>query len=73
MAIQKLEGHYAIVAVAKNHPDIVLVTSLKNPAIVGLTPTASYVSSDIPGLLTHTNIIYRLENYEFAVLGKGTC
>ena len=72
-ALRRVEGHFAIAAIAENEPDTPLVCARQGPPlIVAATPNAAYMASDVLGLLPHTNRVVYLEDGDVAVLGVGS-
>lgn len=63
-----LEGSYALCVLTAREPDRLFCTRKDSPLVVGLSPTAQYVASDIPALIGHTREVLLLEDREIAVL-----
>jgi len=72
-ALSRVEGHYAVAAIAEGQPNTPLVCARKGPPlVVAVTPDAAYLASDVLGLLPHTNRVVYLEDGDVAILGVGT-
>ena len=67
---KRIRGAYALVVIAKDHPDTVIAMRKSSPLIVGLGKDENFVASDIPAILEYTRDIYVLEDGEMAVLTK---
>lgn len=66
MAINKLEGAYAIAVISEKEPDYFVVAKNFSPLIIGLGDDENFVASDIPALLPYTRKIITLNEYEIA-------
>ncbi len=65
---QRIEGTYAVVAMAIDEPNKIVVTRDGNPLVIGRRDDAAYVSSDIPAFLPMTNDMMLLLDGEVATL-----
>jgi glucosamine--fructose-6-phosphate aminotransferase (isomerizing) len=65
---QRIEGTYAIVAMAVDESDKMVCTRDGNPLVIGRKDGVSYVSSDIPAFLPMTNDMILLLDGEIATL-----
>ncbi|MFW9973667.1 MAG: glutamine--fructose-6-phosphate transaminase (isomerizing) [Candidatus Thorarchaeota archaeon] len=71
---KRIEGTYAIVAMATNEGNKIVCTRDGNPLVIGTKSGASYVSSDIPAFLPMTNDMILLLDGEIASLTtEGIC
>lgn len=70
IAIEKLEGSYAIAVIDENESKIV-VARRDSPLVIGLGENENFVASDVPALLDFTNRVIFLENGDTAIL-QGT-
>lgn len=68
--IKKVDGSYAMVALALNEPKRLVAVRHDSPLVVGLGEGENFLASDIPALLNHTRKTYILEDGEMAVLTK---
>ncbi|MEW6723837.1 MAG: glutamine--fructose-6-phosphate transaminase (isomerizing) [Bacillota bacterium] len=64
----QLKGSFALVVVASDEPDKIVVVRKDSPLIIGLGEGENLVASDIPALLSHTRRIYILEDGEVATV-----
>jgi len=71
---KRIEGTYAIVAMATSEGNKIVCTRDGNPLVIGTKSGASYVSSDIPAFLPMTNDMILLLDGEIASLTtEGVC
>jgi len=68
---KRIRGAYALVVVAKDHPDIIIAMRKSSPLIVGLGDGENFIASDIPAILEYTRNIYVLDDGEMAVVRKS--
>lgn len=68
---KRIEGTYAIVAMATKEPDKIVCTRDGNPLVIGRKEGTSYVSSDIPAFLPMTDDMILLLDGEIAALSTG--
>ncbi|MCL6516911.1 glutamine--fructose-6-phosphate transaminase (isomerizing), partial [Alicyclobacillus sp.] len=64
----RLRGAYALVVLAKDHPDTLIAIRRSSPIIVGLGDEENFIASDIPAILEYTRDVYVLEDGEMAVV-----
>lgn len=71
--VKKLDGSYAIAAIAVAEPNKIVAAKNKSPLIIGIGKEEKelYLASDIPAILEYTNKIIRLKNNEFAILDEN--
>ncbi len=69
-ATRKLDGSYAIGAMALSEPDKIVAVRKDSPLIVGLSEDGNFIASDIPAILSETKNVYLLNDDEFVTL-KG--
>jgi glucosamine--fructose-6-phosphate aminotransferase (isomerizing) len=67
-ALKKVEGAFALVVMAGDHPDHLVVARKASPLIIGLGKEENFVASDIPAVLSYTRDIFILEDGEMAVI-----
>ncbi|GMA64112.1 glutamine--fructose-6-phosphate transaminase (isomerizing) [Alicyclobacillus fastidiosus] len=65
---KRIRGAYALVVLAKDHPDQIVAMRKASPMIIGLGEQENFVASDIPAILEYTRDIYVMEDGEMAVL-----
>jgi len=70
-AFGDLRGHYAFVAMHRDHPDTLVGARKECPLIVGLGEDESFIASAIPAFLAETRRALGLENDEIVTLHKG--
>ncbi|MFO8132719.1 MAG: glutamine--fructose-6-phosphate transaminase (isomerizing) [Thermoplasmatota archaeon] len=71
-AISRLQGSYAIVAVARQEPDAVVAVRHESPLVVGVGDSENFVSSDVPAFLEYTNRVIYLEDDEVCMLRRDS-
>lgn len=71
LAVQKLEGSFAIGVISSREPDTLVVARQSSPLIVGLGKGENYIASDIPAILQHTRQVYILKDGEMAKITKN--
>ncbi|MFD1562862.1 glutamine--fructose-6-phosphate transaminase (isomerizing) [Haloarchaeobius amylolyticus] len=67
LAIDQLEGSYAIAAVFDGS-ETVYATRQDSPLVVGLGETGTYLASDVPAFVEHTDRVCYLEDGDFVRL-----
>ncbi|MDI9258920.1 glutamine--fructose-6-phosphate transaminase (isomerizing) [Alicyclobacillus sendaiensis] len=67
---KRIRGAYALVVMAKDHPDEIVAVRRASPMIIGLGEKENFVASDIPAILEYTRDIYVMEDGEMAVLRR---
>lgn len=71
LACKDLKGSYALEVINKNDPDTLIVTRKDSPLVIGAKKEETFISSDIPALISFTNNFYFLNDKEYAVITKG--
>ena len=66
--LPKLEGIYALVAVAAGSPKTMVAARLGPPLVVGMGDNEFFVASDIPAILSHTKDMIFVDDHEMVVL-----
>ena len=69
-ALACLEGNYAFVIMCKKEPGVLIGAKKGSPLIVGFSPMANHITSDISALLSHTNRFAQLSDGEMVVLSE---
>ncbi|WP_226007465.1 glutamine--fructose-6-phosphate transaminase (isomerizing) [Natrinema salinisoli] len=69
LAIDQLEGSYAIAAVFEGS-ETVYAARQDSPLVVGLGETGTYLASDVPAFVEHTDRVCYLEDGDFARLSS---
>ena len=67
---KRIRGAYALVVLAKNHPDRLIAVRKSSPLIVGLGEGENFIASDIPAILEYTRDVYVLDDGEMAVVRR---
>jgi glucosamine--fructose-6-phosphate aminotransferase (isomerizing) len=68
-ATKEIRGSYAIAAICEGEPGILVAARSGCPLVVGRTPDAVLVASDVMAMLKHTRDVMYLEEGDIAVLG----
>lgn len=71
-SVSELQGSYALVVMALDAPDKLVVARNATPVIVGVAEGEAFVASDIPAILEHTRDFYVLEDGELAEISVGS-
>jgi glucosamine--fructose-6-phosphate aminotransferase (isomerizing) len=69
-AVKRLQGAYALVAIAKDDPETVVAARVGCPVVVGLGIGENYVASDIQALLPVTRRFQFLEEGDVALITR---
>ncbi|MBI2915202.1 MAG: glutamine--fructose-6-phosphate transaminase (isomerizing) [Firmicutes bacterium] len=69
-ALSRMEGSWAVAALAADEPDRVVVARKDSPLIIGLGEGENFVASDIPAILPYTRDVLVLEDGETAVVHR---
>ena len=67
-AIKSLKGSYALLAIAVDEPDKIVVAKKDSPLVLGVAEGSCFAASDALSFVDHTNEFITLENGEVAVL-----
>lgn len=70
-ALSRVEGSYAIGVLWAKEPELLVAARNHSPLVMGVSPDACYIASDIPALLPYTREVIFLDDQEMAVLRKG--
>lgn len=65
-----LKGSYAILVLNEKKPDCLIAARKESPLVLGEKDGDSFVASDIPAILSHTNRITFLEDGDIAILSR---
>jgi glucosamine--fructose-6-phosphate aminotransferase (isomerizing) len=66
MALRRLEGSFAIVALCEGDPQRILTAKNATPIVIGFGEGENFVASDIPALLDYTRQVAFLDDGEMA-------
>jgi glucosamine--fructose-6-phosphate aminotransferase (isomerizing) len=70
-AFNDLRGHYAFVAMHRDHPDTLVGARKECPLIVGLGAHESFIASAIPAFMSDTRRALGIKNDELVTIRKG--
>jgi glucosamine--fructose-6-phosphate aminotransferase (isomerizing) len=70
-ALSAVQGAFGLAVIDARQPDLVVAARRGSPLIVGRTPTAGYVASDIPALVPRTREVYALEDDQVVEVRPG--
>lgn len=65
-----LKGSYSIEVICKDFPDNMVVARKDSPLVIGKAENETFISSDIPALISFTNAFYFLNDNEMAYISK---
>ncbi|MEO0949028.1 MAG: glutamine--fructose-6-phosphate transaminase (isomerizing) [Cyanobacteria bacterium J06641_5] len=68
LAVNRLEGAYAIAAICADYPDELIVAREQAPIVLGFGQGEFFCASDTPALIAHTRSMLTLDNGEVAKL-----
>ena len=70
-AVKQLKGAYAIAALYIKEPGKIMAAKNQSPLVLGIAKDGTFLASDVPAFLEHTNKAVFLEDGDIAVI-KGT-
>ena len=70
-ATKEVRGSYALAVISEREPGTLIAARSGCPLVLGRTPTASYVASDVMAMLAHTREVVYLEEGAVAVVTQG--
>jgi glucosamine--fructose-6-phosphate aminotransferase (isomerizing) len=68
IALEELDGAYAIAAFTTHEPDTLFAARLSSPLVVGINDGEYIIASDPTAIMEHTQEVIYLEDYEMATL-----
>ncbi|MGI6657365.1 MAG: glutamine--fructose-6-phosphate transaminase (isomerizing) [Desulfobulbus sp.] len=71
-ALSRVEGSYAMGVLWSGEPDMLVAARNRSPLVMGITPDACHIASDIPALLPYTREVIFLDDQELVVLRRGS-
>jgi glutamine---fructose-6-phosphate transaminase (isomerizing) len=71
LAFRDLRGHYAFVAMHKDHSDTLVGARKECPLIVGLGEAENFIASAIPAFMSSTRRALGIKNDELVAIHKG--
>ena len=73
LAYNELRGHYSLVIMHADEPDVIVGARLECPLVVGVGDGESFIASAIPGFMAETRRVQLIENGEIvAITPEGT-
>ncbi len=70
-ALKDVEGAFALAVLWEKNPDVIIAARKQSPLVLGISPDAAYLASDIPALLPYTKEVIFMEDGELAVIKAG--
>ena len=71
MALDKVEGAYAIVVLDQNNPDQLIAARKSSPLVIGIGQEGEYfIASDATPIIAHTNNVVYLDEEELALIDR---
>ncbi|HDS58847.1 MAG TPA: glutamine--fructose-6-phosphate transaminase (isomerizing), partial [Thermoplasmatales archaeon] len=67
-ALKKIEGSYALVAVAREEPGLMVAARRESPLVVGMGDREQFVASDVPAFLPFTKRVIYVEDGDLVVV-----
>jgi glucosamine--fructose-6-phosphate aminotransferase (isomerizing) len=71
MAVNHLDGAYALGIISKKEPDKLIAVKKGSPLVLGVGDKENFIASDIPALLSYTDKVIYLDEGEVAVLTQN--
>lgn len=71
VALTQVVGAYAIVVIAKNHPDMLIGAKKGSPMVVGIGVDEFFLASDATPIVEYTKNVVYLEDEEIVELRRG--
>lgn len=71
-ALSRLKGSFALAVLSKRHPDRLLFARCGSPLIVGVGKDENFVASDVPAILSSTNRVIYVKDYQAGELQKDS-
>lgn len=68
LTLAQLRGTYGLVALFREHPDVILAARLGSPLVVGVGHGAHYIASDASPLAGRTDKIVYLADHQIAII-----
>jgi glutamine---fructose-6-phosphate transaminase (isomerizing) len=70
-AFNELRGHYAFVAMHRNHPDTLVGARKECPLVIGIGEHENFIASAIPAFMSETRRALGMKNDELVTIHKG--
>ncbi|MBI2394413.1 MAG: glutamine--fructose-6-phosphate transaminase (isomerizing) [Deltaproteobacteria bacterium] len=71
LALSRVRGAYAIAAVSRREPDVIVVAKSFSPLVLGIGDGEVFAASDVPALIQHTRDVIFLEDGDICELRAG--
>ena len=71
LALHEVVGAYAIIAVAKDEPETIVVAKVGSPAVIGIGKDEYFIASDATPIVEYTDKVIYLEDNEMGIIKKG--
>ena len=71
LTCKDLKGSYAIEVISRDMPNNMIVARKDSPLVIGKSEDETFISSDIPALISFTNNFYFLNDKEIAFISKN--
>jgi len=71
-ALSQLRGTYGIVALFREHPDVLICARLGSPMVIGVGEGEHFIASDATPMVGHTDKIVYLADHEMAVITRDS-
>lgn len=71
LATKDIKGSYAIAVVTADEPDKIIGVRKESPLIVGIGKNESFIASDVPAILDHTNKVIYLNDGEMVIMDSN--
>jgi glucosamine--fructose-6-phosphate aminotransferase (isomerizing) len=71
-ALGRVRGAFALAVVHADHPDLLVAARRVSPLLMGVTPSAAFLASDVPAILGLTRDFFVLEDDQIAELRPGS-
>ena len=68
LTTRDIQGSYAMAAISADEPNKIIGIRKESPLIVGVGDTESFIASDVPAILEHTNNVIYLNDNEMVIL-----
>ncbi len=70
-ALGQVEGAYALVVIAKEDPDKIVVAKKSSPLVLGFTEDETFIASDPSALVGYTDRVIYMDDEEMGVITKN--
>jgi len=67
---KELEGSFALVVIAKDHPDTIVAARRHSPLVIGVGDGENFLASDVSAFLKHTRRVIYADDDTFAVITR---